>query len=74
MGEPIIIWPPGCGNFAPGDWLIGLRFLWDGRLRFGVLRRILHLRSHGLRGLLLDGLLLGVRSGAGDLPVVVPPF
>jgi len=19
MGEPIIIWPPGCGNFAPGD-------------------------------------------------------
>lgn len=19
MGEPIIIWPPNCGNFAPGD-------------------------------------------------------
>jgi hypothetical protein len=19
MGEPVIIWPPGCGNFAAGD-------------------------------------------------------
>jgi hypothetical protein len=28
MGEPIIIWPPGCGNFMPYDgsacWVYGL--------------------------------------------------